>query len=339
MKAIVLHQVSELASLHLEETADPRPEQGEIVVRLRAAALNHRDLYICQGRYAGLRFPVIPGSDGVGEIAAVGAGVEGLNVGDSVIIDPSLEWGDDPHVQGPKWHILGLPDNGTFAELVKVPASAIHPRPAGLSDEQAAALPLTGLTAYRAVVTRGTVQNGDTVLVTGIGGGVATFALLIAKHMGAHVIVTSGSDEKLERARTLGAEAGYNYKTTDWVKAVRDFTAGNGPDLIIDGTGGRTFEQVLDAARPGGRVVGYGATTGPTPELTVRRIFWKQLNVLGSTMGSPADFRAMLSLFGKNGLRPVVDKVFPLAEAGAALHHMDQAAQFGKIVLRISATA
>ncbi|MBV9020803.1 MAG: zinc-binding dehydrogenase [Chloroflexi bacterium] len=338
MKAIVLHQVTEPEALHLEEVADPTPEQGEVVVRLRAASLNHRDLNICQGQYAGLRFPIIPGSDGVGEIAAIGTAVEGWKVGDAVIINPSLDWGDDPHVQGPTWRILGLPDNGTFAELVKVPASAIYPRPAGLTDEQAAALPLAGLTAYRATVTRGEVQSSDTVLITGIGGGVATFALLIAKYMGARVSVTSGSYDKIERACSLGADEGYNYKTTDWVKAVRSFTNGKGPDLIIDSTGGRTFEQALDAVRPGGRVVSYGATTGITPELTVRRVYWKQLNVRGSTMGSPADFRGMLSLFGENGLRPVVDKVFPLAEAGATLRYMGQAAQFGKIVLRVSAT-
>jgi NADPH:quinone reductase-like Zn-dependent oxidoreductase len=174
------------------------------------------------------------------------------------------------------------------------------------------------------------------VLVLGIGGGVATCALLIAKQRGARVLVTSGSDAKLERARALGAEGGFNYKTADWVPAVREATGGRGPDLIIDGTGGTTFDKALDAARPGGRIVGYGATTGPAPELTVRRIFWKQLNVLGSTMGSPEDFRNMLALFGAGGLRPVVDQVFPLAEATKAFQRMDQAAQFGKIVLRIA---
>lgn len=336
MKAFVLHEVGDPTRLRPEEVADPTPGAGEVVVRLRAAALNHRDLYIAHGQYAGLRFPIIPGSDGAGDIAAVGADVSGLSVGDQVIINPSLEWGADPRSQGPHWRILGLPDDGTFAEMVKVPASSIYPRPQGLSDEEAAAIPLAGLTAYRAVVTRGQVQPSDTVLVLGIGGGVATFALLIARHKGARVLVTSGSDEKLERARGLGAAAGFNYKTTDWVKAVRAATDGQGPDLIIDGTGGETFGQAIDAARPGGRVVSYGATTGVTPELVVRRIFWKQLNVLGSTMGSPDDFSAMLTLFGPGGPRPIVDRVFPLEETGVALQHMNEAAQFGKIVLRIA---
>jgi len=324
MKAIVLHDVSEPEALRPEEVADPTPGPGEAVVRLRAAALNRRDLYICRGQYAGLRFPIIPGSDGVGEVAAVGPGVA---------INPSLDWGDNPRTQGPTWRILGLPDDGTFAQMVKVPADSLFPRPAGLSDEDAAALPLAGLTAYRAVVTRGGVRDGETVLVTGIGGGVATFALLIARRRGARVLVTSGSDEKLARARDLGAEAGFNYRTSEWVKAVRAATNG-GPDLIVDGAGGETFGQAVDAARPGGRVVTYGATTGTTREFLVRRIFWKQLDVLGSTMGSPDDFRAMLALFGAGGPRPVVDTVFALAEAGAALRRMEEAAHFGKIVLR-----
>ncbi|HVB24553.1 MAG TPA: zinc-binding dehydrogenase [Ktedonobacteraceae bacterium] len=334
MKAFVLQQVGDSRDVQLSEVADPTPGQGEVVVRVRAAALNHRDVYITQGQYAGLKFPIIPGSDGVGEIAAIGEGVEGWHVGDAVVINPSLDWGDDPAVAGPQWRILGLPDNGTYAQMVKVPANAIFPRPSGLTDEEVAALPLAGLTGYRATVTRGKVQAGDTVLVTGIGGGVATFALLIAMKMGARVFVTSGSDEKLQRAQALGASGGFNYKTTNWVKAAKGAVGGQGIDLIIDGTGGETFNQVLDAVKPGGRVVTYGATTGVSPELVVRRIFWKQLNVFGSTMGSPEDFQGMLTLFN-NGLHPVVDRVFPLAEAGEALHHMDSASQFGKIVLSI----
>ena len=336
MKAIVLHSVSEPEALRLEEAPDPAPGPGQVVVRLRAAAVNHRDLWICRGRYAGLRFPIIPGSDGVGEIAAIGRGVAGVSSGASVAINPSLDWGDDPRAFGPKFRILGLPDNGTFAEQVAVPAANVLPRPAGLTDEEAAAVPLAGLTAYRAVVTRGRAQRGETVLVLGIGGGVATYALLIARQIGARVLVTSGSDEKLARARALGADQGFNYKTADWVAAAREATGGLGPDLIIDGTGGATFERALDAARPGGRVVSYGATTGNVPELTVRRVFWKQLSVLGSTMGSPDDFRAMLALFGEGRQRPVVDRVFSLADAGAALLRMERAEQFGKIVLRIA---
>ena len=335
MRAILLHAVCEPEALRVADAPDPTPGRGEVVVRLRAAALNHRDLFICRGQYAGLRYPVIPGSDGAGEVAAVGPDTTGVSPGDPVLINPSLDWGDDPRVQGPRWRILGLPDNGTFAEFVKVPAANVLPRPAGLSDEEAAAVPLAGLTAYRAVVTRGRVQVGETVLVLGIGGGVATFALLIARRAGARVLVTSGSDEKLARAKALGADGGFNYKDSDWVKAAREATGG-GPDLIIDGTGGKTFEQALEAAAPGGRIVTYGATTGLAPEVTVRRVFWKHLSVLGSTMGSPGDFRAMLALFRQAGLHPAVDRIFPLAETGRALSRMDRSEQFGKIVLRVA---
>ncbi len=196
-------------------------------------------------------------------------------------------------------------------------------------------MPLAGLTAYRAVVTRGALKDGETVLIMGIGGGVATFALLIARRLGARVLVTSGSDDKLERAQALGVTRGFNYKTTDWVAAAREATDGHGPDLIIDGTGGAPFGQAIDAVRPGGRVVTYGATLGPTPELLARRIFWKQLDVLGTTMGSPDDFHGMLSLFNSGDLHPVIDRVYPLDETEVALRRMEGADQFGKIVLRI----
>ncbi len=335
MRAIVLHGITEPSALRIEEAPDPTPGAGEVVVKLRAAALNHRDLFMAKGQYAGLRYPIIPGSDGVGDVVAIGPGVTTVQAGAPVVINPSLDWGDDPQVQGPEWRILGLPDNGTFADLVKVPAANVLPRPAHLSDSEAAAIPLAGLTAYRALVTRGQVQTGENVLILGIGGGVATFALLFARQLGARVIVTSGDDAKLARARELGAAEGFNYHSSDWVKSVRGATGGKGPDLIIDGTGGVIFDQALDAARPGGRIVTYGSTLGPVPELTVRRIFWKHLNVHGSTMGSPADFQAMLDLLETAAIHPIVDRVFPLAEVGPALQHMDDAGQFGKIVLQI----
>ncbi|HKV44363.1 MAG TPA: zinc-binding dehydrogenase [bacterium] len=335
MNAVVLHEPGGPVAFRFESVADPAPGPGEVLVRVRAAALNHRDLFICKGQYAGLRFPIILGSDGTGDVVEVGAGVADVRRGDRVVINPSLDWGDDPRAQGPRYRILGLPENGTFAELVKVPAANVLPRPPHLSDEEAAALPLAGLTAYRALVMRGRVQRGETVLVLGIGGGVATFALLIAKQAGARVLVTSGSDAKLERARALGADGGFNYTTADWVRGVRDAAGGAGPDLIIDGAGGATFDRALDAARPGGRIVSYGATTGVAPQVAVRRIFWKQLNVLGSTMGTPDDFRGMLAFFAAAELHPVVDQAFPLAEASRAFQRMDEATQFGKIVLRI----
>ncbi|HWE60994.1 MAG TPA: zinc-binding dehydrogenase, partial [Chloroflexota bacterium] len=315
---------------------DPRPGPGEVTVRLNAAALNRRDVFIRLGQYAGIKLPLIPGADGAGVIHEVGEGVDPLRAGQEVVIDPALEWGENPRAQGSSFRMLGLPpDGGTYAQLLRVPVANVHPRPGALSWEEAAALPLAGLTAYRALITRGNLHAGDTVLVPGIGGGVATFVLLFARRLGARVLVTSGNEEKLARARALGAEAGFNYHDSDWIKQVRAATDGQGPDLIVESIGGEPFNQLLDVAKPGGRIVSYGATLGPVPNLVVRRIFWKQLDVLGSTMGRPGEFAMMLSLFEDGALRPVVDRVFPLAEAGAAQARMEQAAQFGKIVLSI----
>ena len=312
---------------------DPEPAAGEAVVRLRAAALNHRDVWIRKGQYAGIKTPIILGSDGAGEVIAVGAGVDASWRGREVVINPSFNFGDDERAQGPEFQILGLPRDGTYAERVTVPATALHGKPAHLSFEEAAALPLASLTAYRALVPRARLQADETVVVTGIGGGVATCALLFAVRLGARVYVTSGSDAKLDAARTHGASGGVNHRDADWPKALQALIGGR-PDVIIDGAGGETFNKALDLVAPGGRVVSYGATLGAVPNLEVRRIFWKQLNVLGSTMGSPRDFAAMLQLYA-DGLRPVVDQVLPLAQAADAHRRMEEGQQFGKIVLKM----
>lgn len=335
MKAIVLRDLGSADHLRPEEVADPTPGPSEVVVRLRTAALNHRDLWIWKGQYAGIKLPAILGSDGAGVVESVGPGIDPSFVGREVVVDPSLDWGGDPRCFGPDFRILGMPDDGTYAQRVKVPACNVQPKPDRLSWEEAAAIPLAGLTAYRAVVSRARVQAGETVLIPGIGSGVATFALLFARHLGARVLVTSGSDAKLARARELGADGGANYKAQDWVAEIRSLTDGAGPDVVIDSVGGPTFNHCIELLRPGGRIATFGATTGPAPQLEIRRVFWKQLSILGTTMGSPAEFGAMLSLFADGTLRPVVDRTFPLAEAAAAHRHMERAEQFGKIVLTI----
>jgi zinc-binding alcohol dehydrogenase/oxidoreductase len=333
VKAVLLRALGGPEVLTLEQAPDPRADAGEAVVRLRAAALNHRDVFIRTGRYAGIKLPVILGSDGAGEVIETGAGVDDSWRGREVVIDPSFNWGPDERVQGASFHLLGLPTDGTYAELVKVPVDQLHDKPPHLSFEEAAAMPLASVTAYRALVTRARVTAGETVVVTGIGGGVATSALIIATHLGACVYVTSGSDTKIETARAHGAAGGVNHRNPDWPAALVTQIGGR-PDVVLDGAGGDTFNNALDLVRPGGRVISYGATTGPAPHVEVRRIFWKQLNVMGSTMGSRADFAAMVRLFA-TGLRPIVDQAMPLDEAAAAHRRMEHGRQFGKIVLKI----
>lgn len=313
---------------------DPLAAPGQAVVRLATAALNHRDLWIRRGQYANLRFPLIPGSDGAGVVESVGDAADRAWVGREAIINPALDWGDDPRAQGPKFRILGLPDNGTFAEKIAVPAANLAPKPAHLSWEQAAALPLAGLTAWRALFTRAQLRAGEKVLVTGIGGGAALFALQFAVAAGAQVWVTSGSAEKLARAKALGAAGGVGYREPGWGATLQ--AAAGGPfDVIVDSAGGEGFDTLIELTRPGGRLVFFGATTGNAPGLNLRKCFFRQINLLGTAMGSPADFAGMTSFVAQHRLVPVVDRVLPLAAIEDGFRHMEAAAQFGKIVLAL----
>jgi len=334
MQAIVLHETGGPQKLHLEEFETPVAGPGEMLVKVHFAAFNRRDVFITQGLYPGIVFPVIPGSDGCGVVAAHGPGAVGPAVGASVVINPMLRWGEDPRIWNSDSTLLGMPRHGTFAEYVTVPAENVHPKPARLSEEQAAAIPLGGLTAYRAVFTRGECTKDDVVLLPGIGGGVQTLALLFAKSAGARVIVTSSSDAKLERAKAIGADVAINYKTSEnWSKDVRA-ASGGGPTLIVDSVGGETFSKALDIARPGARVVTYGGTTGDA-KIRPFSIFWKQLDILGTSMGSPADFAAMLKLFTGTTIEPAIDEIVPLADVPAAAQRVLDGEQFGKVVVRI----
>ena len=339
MRAIQLTAVNQL---DLREVADPVPAAGEVVVRITAAALNHRDLWIKLGQYAGLKFPCIPGSDGVGEVVAFGptaeegpgAGVAPASwLGKRVIINPSFAWGAAQGAQGPDFSILGLPRDGTLAEKIAVPAAQLAEAPAHLGDEEAAALPLAGLTAWRALMARAALRSGERVLLSGVGGGVALFALQFAVAAGAEVWVTSSSPDKIARAVALGAKGGFDYTRPGWAaEAARE--AGGLFDVIIDSAGGRGFEALIDLAAPGGRIAFFGATRGNPDSLPMRKIFWRQLSLLGTTMGSPEDWRAMLEAVSRQGLRPVVSQVFPFAEAARAFDLMEAGGQFGKIVLK-----
>ncbi len=264
----------------------------------------------------------------------MGGGVDKAWLGREVIINPALDWGESPRSQGGEFRILGLPDDGTFAERVRVPVSALVDKPAHLDAPHAAALPLAGLTAFRALFTRAAMQTGERVLITGVGGGGALYALQYAVAAGAKVFVTSGSDDKLRRATALGATGGVNYRHDDWDKQLKGL-AGGGFDVVIDSAGGDGFLKLLDLAAPGGRIAFFGATRGNPSAFDLRRVFWKQLSILGTTMGSPDDFAAMVRYVNEKRIIPLADHVFPLAEGNAALAAMDSAEQFGKIVLTI----
>ncbi|HTX59622.1 MAG TPA: NAD(P)-dependent alcohol dehydrogenase [Verrucomicrobiae bacterium] len=323
MRAVRLHEIGGPQNLRLDEIALPQAGEGEVLVRLRAAAFNRRDVFITQGKYPGIALPVTLGSDGAGVVEATG---------EEVVIDPMLDWGGDERVwDAGHSSLLGMPRDGTFAQYVAVSKGNVYPKPSHLSLEEAAAIPLAGLTAYRATFTRGELQAGQTILIPGVGGGVQSFVLLFAKAVGARAIVTSGSDEKLARATALGADLAFNYTTTpDWHKQAR----AQGPiDLVVDSSGGETLAKALEAVRPGGRIAVYGGTH---PEATIRLfpLFWKHVTICGTSMGSPKDFAAMLALFAR-GLRPVIDTVYPLERAAAAAERMASSQQFGKIVLAI----
>jgi NADPH:quinone reductase-like Zn-dependent oxidoreductase len=329
MRAIRIEAIGKLVA---EEVPDPVPQAGEALVALKAAALNHRDVWIKKGQYAGLKFPCIPGSDGAGIVTVVGPGADPSWVGREVVINPGSGWGPSESAQGSAFAILGLPRDGTLADKIAVPADQLSPKPPYMSWEEAAALPLSGLTAWRALVSRARLRKGERVLVTGIGGGGALFALQFAVASGNEAWVTSSSDDKIARAVKLGASGGFRYDSDGWaaqaVKAPGPF------DVIIDSAGGAGFANLIDAAAAGGRIAFFGATRGNAPEMVLRKIFWKQLSILGTSMGSAADWRAMTDFVLHHTLRPVISDVFPFERAVEAFELMERGGQFGKIVVR-----
>lgn len=343
MKAVRLHEAGPPEVLRLEDVPVPEPRAGEVLVRLRAAALNRRDVGIRLGRQLAEARPFTPGSDGAGEIAALGPGVAGLRVGEPVLINPTLSDDTCAFCQAGEqslcdnFRILGGPDDGTYAEYVRVPATNVRPRPAAFSWHEAAAFPLDAVTAYRLLISRGQLRAGETIAILGIGGGLATFALQLARLAGARTFVTSSSDEKLERARALGADELINYRRTpEWDEELLRRTGGRGVDVVVDTVAAGTWTRSLNAVRRGGRVLTCGATGGAEVQQNVRTIFWRQLTIVGSTMGSRSDFDAVLALAERGQLRPVIDRVFPLAEVAEAHRRLEQQAQFGKIVLDVA---
>jgi NADPH:quinone reductase-like Zn-dependent oxidoreductase len=314
--------------LVLEEAPDPVAGPGEVLVRLRASALNHLDIWIRKG-LPSVPKPRILGADGAGVVEALAEGVTGFEPGERVVLNPGIDAG------GGRVHVIGEHEDGTNAELIAVRATNVYPVPEGLSFEEAAAFPLVFETAYRMLVTRAGLREGEWVLAWGIGGGVSTAALAIAKALGANVLTTSSSDVKLERARELGADATVNHATGDVKEAVQEATGGRGIDVVVEHVGEATWATSLQVAAPGGRIAVCGATSGPNPPAALHRIWWKQLSILGSTMGTGEDFAGAYELVASGRARPVVDTVLPLEEIRAAHARLEAGEQLGKIVLTI----
>jgi len=325
LKAIRIHEDGGPEVLRYEDAPDPVPGTGQVLIGLRAASLNHLDIWIRKG-LPSVPKPRILGADGAGVVVSG----EGFEPGERVVINPGLDHGDG------RITVVGEHTDGTHAELIAVPSEQVYRLPDEIDFEAAAAFPLVFETAYRMLATKAHLQEAEWVLVWGIGGGVSTATLAIAKALGGRVVVTSSSDEKLQHARQLGADATFNHDTDDVVAGVKDVTSG-GAHVVIEHVGEATWKRSLDAARQAGRICVCGATTGPNPPANLHRIWWKQLTVYGCTMGSKEDFEAAYDLVMSGRAVPVVDEVYPLAEAGAAHERLEAGGQLGKIVLRIPA--
>ena len=342
MKALAFNEFGGPEKLRLQDVPDPKAAPGEVVVRVRACALNHLDIFVREGVPAlKTPLPFWTGCDIAGDVAEVGPDVTGLRVGDRVCVNPNLTCGRCEFcIQGEdslcvRYGIVGEHLPGGLAELVAVSAENVLPLPAHVSYEHAASFILTNMTAWRMVVTQARVRPGEDVLILGVGGGVSSTAVQIAKLCGARVLVTSSSDAKLERARQLGADVSINYAKEDWESAVYEKTAKRGVDVVLENVGAQTWKQSLRSLRKGGRLVTCGATTGPIVETDIRIVFWKQIHIIGSTMANRREFNDVMRLFFAGRLKAIVDEIVPLKDGAAAQRRLAEGRQFGKIVLTV----
>ena len=316
MNALVLRQKNKWPKW---EDFSLKPKKDLVRVDIVASALNHRDVWIVKGMYPGIKYPAILGSDGCGYCDT-----------QRVIINPNIDWGERDDFQSSSYHILGMPNYGTFSEYVYVHPDRLYEAPGHLSDVEAAALPIAGLTAFRALITKGEVSPSSKVLINGIGGGVALMAFLFAKAIGCEVYITSSDARKRQKAIKYGATGAVNYRQEGWGKAL--FQSTGGMDVVIDSAGGLGFNELTDVITPGGRIVLYGGGQGPIHGLSPQIIFWKQISILGTSMGSDLEFRLMIDFVNRHKIKPILDEVMPIEQGEQGFIKLDKAKQFGKIV-------
>jgi len=332
MRALVLEGNEELL---LKKVPIPELKAGQALVKIQAASLNHRDQWCRVGMYPGMQYPSILGSDACVIVEEVADVANKHWVGKEAVINPNINWGDNPEVQSYNFSILGMPSNGVFAEYLAINTDRLHKKPKHLSSHQAAALPLAGLTAYRVCFTKGQIKEDSQVLVTGIGGGVAQFVFLFAKAVGAKVFVTSGNDEKLAKITEVGADLALNYKKEEYLKILRK-KAPLGFNTIVDSAGGKDFGELAKMLSMGGRMVVYGTTAGKPSPLHLPRLFFSQGMIMGSTMGNDEEFTQMLAFVEEQKIEPMISSVRPFEEIISAFDEVKAGKQFGKLVIQIA---
>ena len=328
MKALVVQENNKIA---IEDVPTPKAGKGQVRVKLAAASINKRDYWISVGKYPSIRSGVILGSDGAGIVDQVGEGVSKTWLERAIIINPNINWGNNPAVQGRDYSILGMPTNGTFAEYVVVDASRLQVMPPHLHFTEAAALPLAALTAYRACFYHGAITGNQKVLISGFGGGVAHFAFLFAKSTGAEVSITSGHENNLHKALELGAKFAFNYHDDKWMEEASIHAGGF--DVIIDSAGGDQFNDLINILNPAGKIVFYGASNGLPTSLNLYRLFWKQGTIQGSTMGNDDEFKAMVKLVEEEKISPLISRQYPFSQIEIAIKQMSNTGMPGKTIV------
>ncbi len=333
MKALYLETADGPESTRVADVETPAPAAGEVRVAVKAASLNHREMFITRGQYPGMVLPSTLGCDGAGVVDMLGEGVTSAKIGDEVVLYPARNWGPNRHAPAADFGLLGMPFAGTIAEYICVPVDNLAPKPDWMSFEEAGAMPLTALTAWRALMFKGQLKAGETLLISGVGGGVATFGLAFAVALGANVYVTGENQDVIEKAIAMGAKGGLNFNEPEWRKQVMKLTGG--VDVVLDGAPSPSFSNYVRSINPGARIVIYGSTAGNEVKFNATDIFLKSASIVGSQVGDPQDFKDMLAFVNTHHIKPVIEQVFPLAEAREALLHLQNSHKFGKVVVKI----